>query len=426
MSVESGGTWAAERLARWRAAKDAEAFGELLKWQRNRAFAVALRIVGREAEAEDAVQQAFLKLFRSAPEFEAAHEFGAAVYRAVTQCAIDLVRTRQARRVLEQAMAQQSDATASGSPAALVENTEAVRLLREEMSALAPEDRALLALCCQEGLSVAAAAESLALPRETARDRLARLLADLRRRLARRGVVLSLLLLVGVFREGRSASASEALCRALDAGLPGASCAGVAPAAAASVPAAAILAQAGVTAGIVTGKLILAAAAALTLAASAAVWSGTRTVPAAPEAKPSAPPAVVAPAAEAPAPPAAPVEAPAPPPVAAPVNPDAEKDDEEDEKIPLDRLPEAVRKAAEGAVPGVRLTDADRKEKKGRVFFEIDGEAGGKRYEIRVSPEGKVLKVEEKGAEEKDEKDGGKKGAGKPAVKPVEKAPADF
>jgi RNA polymerase sigma-70 factor (ECF subfamily) len=423
MSVEPGGTWAAERLARWRTAKDAEALGELLKWQRNRAFAVALRILGREAEAEDAVQQAFLKLFRSAPEFERGHEFSAAVYRAVTQCAIDLIRTRQARRVMEQAMAQQSHATASGSPAALVENTEAVRLLQEEMSALAPEDRALLALCCQEGLSVAAAAESLELSRETARDRLARLLADLRRRLARRGVVVSLLLLVGVFQQGRSASATETLCRVLDAGLPGASCATVAPAAAANVTAAAVLAQAGVAIGIVASKILLAATAAVAIAASVVVWSATRAAPAAPETGPSAPPVVVAPVAHAPVPPAVPVEAPAPP-VAVPADPDADKEeDKEDEKVPLDQLPAAVRMAAAGAVPGVRLTDADRKAKKGRTVYEIDGEAGGKQFEIRVSPEGKVLKVEEKGAEEEQ---GEKKGPGKPAVKPVEKAPADF
>ena len=58
--------WVSERLARWRQNSDRDALGELLKWQRDRAVAVARRVVGRateygDADADDVVQQAFCR-----------------------------------------------------------------------------------------------------------------------------------------------------------------------------------------------------------------------------------------------------------------------------------------------------------------------------------------------------------------------------
>ena len=85
MPVLTDDRWVADHLERWRAAKDPEALGELLKWQRDRAFAVACRVLTDRAEAEDAVQQAFLKLFRSAPAFEGPSAFHAALVQRVNE-----------------------------------------------------------------------------------------------------------------------------------------------------------------------------------------------------------------------------------------------------------------------------------------------------------------------------------------------------
>ena len=94
----------AGRLERWRSSRDAEALGELLKWQRDRAFATALRILGRAADAEDAVQEAFAKLLSRTSGFEGQEELRIAVYRAVVQCALDMVRSDRARARREEAM----------------------------------------------------------------------------------------------------------------------------------------------------------------------------------------------------------------------------------------------------------------------------------------------------------------------------------
>jgi uncharacterized membrane protein YkoI len=65
-----------------------------------------------------------------------------------------------------------------------------------------------------------------------------------------------------------------------------------------------------------------------------------------------------------------------------------------EQDIPLAQVPENVRVAAEKAVPGITFTEADiLRSRKGHIY-ELEGTAGDSAYEIKVSPGGKVLKVE--------------------------------
>jgi len=84
-----------------------------------------------------------------------------------------------------------------------MENSEALQLIEAELAAMT-RDRSAVVLCCQEGLSLSAAAQVLEVPRETLRDRLHRSLDDLRSRLKNRGLPLSLLLLAGLLLQGRA------------------------------------------------------------------------------------------------------------------------------------------------------------------------------------------------------------------------------
>ena len=77
--------------------------------------------------------------------------------------------------------------------------------------------------------------------------------------------------------------------------------------------------------------------------------------------------------------------------------------EEEGEKIALDKVPAEVKAAAEKAVPGITLTEAEKETKKGVVVYELDGTANGKKYEIKVDASGKVLKSGEDKEDDKDE-----------------------
>jgi len=75
---------------------------------------------------------------------------------------------------------------------------------------------------------------------------------------------------------------------------------------------------------------------------------------------------------------------------------DDEGDDEDDEKeIPLSEVPAEALKAAQGAVDGITITEAEVEEEDGQTVYVLEGKANGKEYEIEVTPEGKVLEVEE-------------------------------
>ncbi|MHC5209852.1 MAG: PepSY domain-containing protein [Planctomycetota bacterium] len=68
---------------------------------------------------------------------------------------------------------------------------------------------------------------------------------------------------------------------------------------------------------------------------------------------------------------------------------------DDEREIPLSDVPAAARAAAEHAVPGIRLTEAEVEEEDGRLVYEIEGVANGKEYEIEVTADGEVLEIEE-------------------------------
>lgn len=68
---------------------------------------------------------------------------------------------------------------------------------------------------------------------------------------------------------------------------------------------------------------------------------------------------------------------------------------EKEKEIPLSQVPQPAVAAAEGAVDGITLTEAEMEKKGGQAVYELEGTANGKTYEIEVTADGKVLEVEE-------------------------------
>lgn len=67
-----------------------------------------------------------------------------------------------------------------------------------------------------------------------------------------------------------------------------------------------------------------------------------------------------------------------------------------DEKsVPLSEVPAPALGAAQAAVEGIVLEEAEVETEKGQLVYSIEGEANGKEYEIEVTADGKVLEVEE-------------------------------
>jgi RNA polymerase sigma-70 factor (ECF subfamily) len=76
---------------------DNEAFRLLVEQHGRAVFRLAYRITGNEEDAEDVVQETFLKAYRQIDRYEARASFSTWLYRIASNCSLDLIRKRKTR-----------------------------------------------------------------------------------------------------------------------------------------------------------------------------------------------------------------------------------------------------------------------------------------------------------------------------------------
>jgi RNA polymerase sigma-70 factor, ECF subfamily len=73
---------------------DSDAFRALVERHSRSVFRVAFRMTGNEHDAEEVVQDTFLRAYRQLHRFESRANFSTWIYRIAVNCAVDLLRTR--------------------------------------------------------------------------------------------------------------------------------------------------------------------------------------------------------------------------------------------------------------------------------------------------------------------------------------------
>jgi RNA polymerase sigma-70 factor (ECF subfamily) len=76
---------------------DNEAFRLLVEQHSRAVFRLAYRMTGNEEDAEDIVQETFLKAYRQINRFDARASFSTWLYRIASNCSLDLLRKRKTR-----------------------------------------------------------------------------------------------------------------------------------------------------------------------------------------------------------------------------------------------------------------------------------------------------------------------------------------
>jgi RNA polymerase sigma-70 factor (ECF subfamily) len=76
---------------------DNDAFRQLVEQHGRAIFRLAYRMTGNEEDAEDAVQETFLKAYRRIDSFDARSSFSTWLYRITSNCCLDLIRKRKTR-----------------------------------------------------------------------------------------------------------------------------------------------------------------------------------------------------------------------------------------------------------------------------------------------------------------------------------------
>jgi RNA polymerase sigma-70 factor (ECF subfamily) len=151
-------------------AGDADAFGRLVERHSRVVFRLAYRMLGNEQDAEDAVQEAFLKAHRALGEFESRSRFSSWLHRITVNCAYDVLR-RRARRAEEplEAPVEEEDAprhepaAAGPLPDRLVFGQELRRRMRVALARLSDLERTVFLLRHHEGQALREIGEALGL-----------------------------------------------------------------------------------------------------------------------------------------------------------------------------------------------------------------------------------------------------------------------
>lgn len=76
---------------------DGDAFRLLVERHSRALFRLSFRLTGNESDAEDVVQESFLRAYRQLGKFDGRANFGTWLYRIAANCALDLVRARSRR-----------------------------------------------------------------------------------------------------------------------------------------------------------------------------------------------------------------------------------------------------------------------------------------------------------------------------------------
>jgi RNA polymerase sigma-70 factor (ECF subfamily) len=153
----------------------------------DRAYLLAFRATGRRELAEEAVQEACLRMAQLPPERRKGLSSPTAYFlRMVHGMATDLLRSEKALKAREDKMAA---GASSGNPGAAEQaaQRELALAARAELDRLPPETRVAVCLCCEQGFTHRETAEILEIPVDTASTRVRRGLEALRERLASRG-----------------------------------------------------------------------------------------------------------------------------------------------------------------------------------------------------------------------------------------------
>ena len=171
---------------------DVESFNQLvLRWERP-IFALAYRVIGREEEARDVVQETFLRAFRGIGKFRGQAKFSSWVYRIALNLCRDWIRRERRAPILPtpdgvdviELAAEQGPVESIED---LVARNDISKVVADLMTRLPEEQRTAIILKEYHGMTFQEIADLQGVPLSTVKTRLYQGLNVLRRHLQQQG-----------------------------------------------------------------------------------------------------------------------------------------------------------------------------------------------------------------------------------------------
>lgn len=179
-----------EQLIELSISEEPEAFGVIVKRWERKIFALCFGMLGREDEAKDATQEAFIAAYKNVSKFRGDAKVSSWLHRiAVNQC---LTTKRKEKRRSEDFIDEEANedekvflAPASLSPSNTAEQQERSKLIRNAVVALPTDLRQVIVMKEFEDMTFQEISETLDLPLSTVKSRLYTALKHLKMKLDR-------------------------------------------------------------------------------------------------------------------------------------------------------------------------------------------------------------------------------------------------
>ncbi len=181
-AAETAEEYAVPRLAEPAAAD----FHQLVELYSPRLYRLAFRMTQQAQDAEDLVQETFLRAYRAWPGFDARASASTWLYRICVNAGLDWMRRRRSRP--QTAPQEDPPEAVSGSPdpERLALNREARQRIGAALAGLSPKERAAFALRHCENWSIAEIGAALGLREAATKNTIFRGVRKLRRALGER------------------------------------------------------------------------------------------------------------------------------------------------------------------------------------------------------------------------------------------------
>ncbi len=165
---------------------DPHAFRALVDRHSRYAHRVAYRLTGNAPDAEDVVQDAFLKAFRQLSRFEARADFRTWIHKITVNCAIDFIRARRHRETahdpadLERGLTAEVPVSHAPAPDRALLSSEISARVTAGLGRLTPLERAAFMLRHLEGRSINEIGTALGLKTEATKNSVFRAVRKMR------------------------------------------------------------------------------------------------------------------------------------------------------------------------------------------------------------------------------------------------------
>jgi RNA polymerase sigma-70 factor (ECF subfamily) len=171
-------------IARVRAG-DGDAYRALVDRHSRSVFRLAFRMTGNEQDAEDVVQETFLRAYRQLHRYESRASFGTWLYRIAANYSLDLVRSkkRHPETAIDDSPAPFTAATGEAGPHRLLMGDEVQRKVAETLNQLSQQERTAFTLRHFEGQSIEEIGSALGLSGNATKHSIFRAVQKIRRAL---------------------------------------------------------------------------------------------------------------------------------------------------------------------------------------------------------------------------------------------------